>query len=574
MQMKRPGHVRGSASVPDQPANPFHVPGDMDLFLLRAQERSKSLSDREQKKKLRVHEKMTYSSNVAAKLGSLRRELQLEDEVADQGARAEQLRIFHEQTAWKLSMTRGRKMGPDDINSYIDQKRQTFLIQYALDMKRNEIQRLERLAAKEEAKLERAEKFLEKDAALFEEFLRENNLSSVQALRLAEEESKAKREKIREIRDLNNQIMSLQSEISKLEDTLQNYKAYKDFLYKLSPKEWLEEQERKRLALTRTKEAVGAFEENVLFSTLGDKGPEIKGQKGLREKQGPKKPTKLLQVTQLRQVPSRTVNRQAGTQPSVPGRLDPRRASSTLPVQEDPDSDGEELQLYFTEPQQLLDVFEELEEQNLSLVQNTQEMEEALEELSFTQKNTQIRMEREVSQLKQWINTLMTSITREEERAAELELKVHIFHFGQYKGDQEDKLLESLNRKVLDVYRHCVGSQQESIPGAVQMLAAIEHQLNELLDTLEQVPQARIEQVEKAKEKERRVRLREETLKLQKQLQEERVQRAQARALAEVKKKTGRRLVCRSRPPDLKSKEEPTHEVVDKDKVEQLFFFT
>lgn len=50
------------------------------------------------------------------------------------------------------------------------------------------------------------------------------------------------------------------------------------------------------------------------------------------------------------------------------------------------------LELYFTEPQQLLDVFTELEEQNLSLIQNTQEMEETLEELSFTLKNTQLLM--------------------------------------------------------------------------------------------------------------------------------------------------------------------------------------
>lgn len=52
----------------------------------------------------------------------------------------------------------------------------------------------------------------------------------------------------------------------------------------------------------------------------------------------------------------------------------------------------QELALYFTEPQQLLDVFTELEEQNLSLIQNTQEMEEALEELRFNLKTTQIRM--------------------------------------------------------------------------------------------------------------------------------------------------------------------------------------
>ncbi|KAG5197916.1 hypothetical protein JEQ12_008645 [Ovis aries] len=117
------------------------------------------------------------------------------------------------------------------------------------------------------------------------------------------------------------------------------------------------------------------------------------------------------------------------------------------------------------------------------------------------------------------------SITKEEETAAELELKARVFHFGEFKGDQEDKLLESLNCKVLDVYRHCVGGQQESSLGTVQMLATIEHQLDELLENLERVPPARIEQAEKAKEKERRLRLREEKAKLQKQLQEERLLR-------------------------------------------------
>lgn len=52
----------------------------------------------------------------------------------------------------------------------------------------------------------------------------------------------------------------------------------------------------------------------------------------------------------------------------------------------------QELPLYFTEPQQLLDEFVQLEEQNLSLIQNRQEMEEALEELSLSLKNTQLRM--------------------------------------------------------------------------------------------------------------------------------------------------------------------------------------
>ncbi|XP_061253332.1 cilia- and flagella-associated protein 100 isoform X3 [Bos javanicus] len=554
---------KASKNVPDQPANPFHMSGDVDFFLLREQERNKSLLDREQKKQLRVHEKMTYSSKVSAKHTSLRRELQLEDETEDQEERAEQLRSFHEQVAWKLAMTREKKLEPNNINSYVDQNRQMFLIQYALDMKRSEIQRLESLAAQEEAELERAEKFLEKDAALFDEFLRENDRSSVQALRMADKESKAKMEKILEIRELTTQIMNIKSEISKFEDMLQQYKVYKDFLYKLSPKEWLEEQEKKHVALKQAKEVVEAFKESLLLSSVGDKGPETKGKLSSREGQSSRRPAKLLQMMRLHQALPSTASQQQGTLPSMPSGVESKRSSSTLPVQDDLDSDDEEEpELYFTDPQQLLDVFTKLEEQNLSLVQNTQEMEEALEELSFTLKNTQTRMaseagalgpqhaagpggsevlmpfrDREVNQLKQWITTLMMSIAKEEETAAELELKARVFHFGEFKGDQEDKLLESLNCKVLDVYRHCVGGQQESSLGTVQMLATIEHQLDELLENLERVPPARIEQAEKAKEKERRLRLREEKAKLQKQLQEERLLRAQARAQAEVKKK-------------------------------------
>lgn len=70
----------------------------------------------------------------------------------------------------------------------------------------------------------------------------------------------------------------------------------------------------------------------------------------------------------------------------------------------------------------------------------------------------------------------------------------------------QDKMLESLNHKVLDVYRKCVGIQQEANLGTVQMLTVVEHQLDELLENLERVPQVKIEQAEKVKERERRMR--------------------------------------------------------------------
>uniref|UniRef100_A0A5F4W1F2 Cilia and flagella associated protein 100 n=1 Tax=Callithrix jacchus TaxID=9483 RepID=A0A5F4W1F2_CALJA len=567
---------------PDASANPFHLSGDMDFFLLRDQERNKALSERQQQKTLRVHEKMTFSSKMSAKHTSLRRQLQLEDEQEDEQAhtKAKHLHAFRDYTAWKFSLTKAEKnLEPENMSDYIKQKRQLFLLQYALDVKRKEIQRLELLLTEEESRLERAEKSLEKDAILFDEFLRENDHSSVQAMKAAEKETKAKMEKILEIRDLTTQIVNIKSEISRFEDTLQQYKVYKDFLYKLSPKDWLEEQEKKRLSLKKAKEVSGASKEECSVNTIpGDKGPGIKGKASFvcpKEVQGIKKPWKFLQAMPLRRNLSFLSSPQQGSQPSESSGGNSRGSNSPVPtLQEDTDSDGEEPQLYFTEPQQLLDVFRELEEQNLSLIQNRQEMEETLDELSHTLKHTQIRMDREVNQLKQWVTTMMMSITKEEDTAAELELKARVFHFGEYRGDQQDKLLESLNRKVLDVYQHCVSTQQEANLGTVQMLTIIEHQLDELLENLERVPQVKIEQAKRAKEKERRIRLREEKLQMQKILQEERLQRAQARAQAEIKKKRGRTLVCRSRPPAHKIKQESEHMLMDKEKEELLFFFT
>ena len=54
--------------------------------------------------------------------------------------------------------------------------------------------------------------------------------------------------------------------------------------------------------------------------------------------------------------------------------------------------EDEELELYFKEPQQLLDIFGELEEQNLSLIQNSQETEEALEEMKLTYEQTKEKL--------------------------------------------------------------------------------------------------------------------------------------------------------------------------------------
>ena len=59
-----------------------------------------------------------------------------------------------------------------------------FLVQYSLGVKRDEMRKLEEIAAAEEKRIELAEKYLEEDAALFDEFLKENGNNSSQAVKM------------------------------------------------------------------------------------------------------------------------------------------------------------------------------------------------------------------------------------------------------------------------------------------------------------------------------------------------------------------------------------------------------
>merc|ERR1712135_196374 len=120
--------------------------------------------------------------------------------------------------------------------------------------KKDEMRKLEELAAAEERKLERAEHFLEEDAAMFDEFLKENDKNSVEAIKIAEAETKAKLEKVNDIKKNNAIMMSVKSEISKHEELLKEYVLYKDFLEKLTPNEWKEAKRAERLEKRKQKQ--------------------------------------------------------------------------------------------------------------------------------------------------------------------------------------------------------------------------------------------------------------------------------------------------------------------------------
>ncbi|XP_038041813.1 cilia- and flagella-associated protein 100 [Anas platyrhynchos] len=538
--------------------NPFTIPPDLDVFLIRDKERKKAKEEREKMKTMKIHEKMTYSTKVKAKQKGFRKALQKEEEEENskQATDEEKLKALQECLSWKIAIKKDYPLEKETFRNYINDRREIFLLEYAMAVKREEIQRLENITEKEEKKLEKAEHRLEKDIATFDEFLKENHRNSVHALKIAEKESAAKTKKITEIQMINSQINSLQSEISRFENTLQEYKIYKDFLYQLSPKEWQEEHVKKHTKQSNT--ASKANQESASPLTAEEEGYTDAS-------------SSLLSAESL------NLKLLCEIRPQLKSLLKPfsTKKSSREEQESKPcsDEEDEEPELYFTDPQQLLSIFTEMEEENLSFIQNSQEMEESLDELQNTFITTHQRTEQEIGQLKQDVVNLKSTIAKEEERAADLKHRVQVFSSEEHNTDVQDKTLTSLNKKVQEVYNQCIGDNEANLT-TLQMLAAIEKRLNNLLDNLERVPPEKIAQIEKAKEKERRIRFREEKLKQQKKLQEERLQRALERAQATVIKKPGKKLMFRSSPPTKKEKKKRSQEQMDKEKEELLYYFT
>ena len=67
---------------------------------------------------------------------------------------------------------------------------------------------------------------LEEDALRFDQFLKDNDQKAVQAIKRAEAETKAKSEKVAEIKKLNMQITQIKSEMSKFEEQLEDCRKY------------------------------------------------------------------------------------------------------------------------------------------------------------------------------------------------------------------------------------------------------------------------------------------------------------------------------------------------------------
>lgn len=231
---------------------------------------------------------------------------------------------------------------------------------------------------------------------------------------------------------------------------------------------------------------------------------------------------------------------------------------------EDTDYSSEELPMYFTKPQQLLDIFTELEESNLFLIQNNQETEQQLEELRQLHKDTEKSLNKQTESLDENIRALKQEIANEQSRAEALRERVH-------ESDSQDpqlKLLDVLTSRVREVYAECV--EPDGNPPILTMLTALEAKLEHLLSEMAGFKESYVVEAEREKESERREKVRKDRMEAQKEAYELRLKRSMERSQAPVKRKVGKQLMFRSAPIKRKVKKEkrdPQKEQEERDRV-------
>ena len=124
--------------------NPFVMPPTSELFTLRERERQKLKEERARERLLHVHEKTTYASRLNAKTASLRKQVLTPERGHRDGGDKEA--GIHEDTQFVLTTTKDRHFEKEDLVSYVNRKREMFLVQYSLGVKREEIRKLEEIA--------------------------------------------------------------------------------------------------------------------------------------------------------------------------------------------------------------------------------------------------------------------------------------------------------------------------------------------------------------------------------------------------------------------------------------------
>lgn len=530
--------------------NPFSMPPEAEFFWLHHQNGGKSEAEKAERQKIRVWEKTTTASRHAATKALREEDLPVLEDLPPKPKAIEEEKpdhVFLTTIATKPSvgLLDPLRTTEKDIRQYVAKKREVFLVQMALDVKKSEIIRLDEKARQKEEALTKSQQILDEDTRRFEEFLQKRYEKAQETIKHSEAQTKLKLEKIAQKKQLKRDIANLQSETAKCAEMRTESTRYKAFLEKLTTTDWKEKQrELKRARKQQRREQWIEGQMTGILAKISDderaQERAVEEHEESKKKAGGRRPRKQEQEEERLRLEKERATRRKRFQRRREEE-EKRIASAFVEV-----SSEEEPELCFKESRQLMETFTELEEKNLFLIQSSQETEQMLDELQLNFQTTKRDLEAKVFTLRDNIKQLDQNINQEKRRGDELKIS-----YEEKAGmqTQEEKLAD-LFTKVQDVYLRC-GLSMDHDPDTLQMLGSIEARLEELIHRLEEAyhqDSDLVKKLEWQKQKERRELLRQHRQQLSQEKQEERLKISLQRSQNPVFKKAGKQVMYRSPP--------------------------
>ncbi|VDP74927.1 unnamed protein product [Echinostoma caproni] len=237
----------------------------------------------------------------------------------------------------------------EGVRQFVQDRRRVCLLELAVRTKRGEVKRLDTILQAENEFLNREEHELLRRHEEHDRYLKSICQRTAESIRLAEGEARKRNEISEKIKRARYRLAHLNAECVKLEEEYLRLSTYKEFLHKVA--------ETFREHHTQLKPLLKSKAESVGYTNLTATSDKLTT--------GPSSMTNLSE--------NEIGTRESGTDIDFEGSQ-MTDSSSNGPAEED----GSLID-FFTSPQDLVDILSELESNNLTLIENVQEQEEVCE---------------------------------------------------------------------------------------------------------------------------------------------------------------------------------------------------
>lgn len=537
--------------------NPFRMPTDEEVFILRDEEKRQKIADRERLKGQRVHEKTTWSTRIGAAHGQSN----------DDTGMSEEARAAVGSIQGSLHLPTIEIREKDNMAQYIQKKRDMGLARMSLATKRQEIKKLDEEADRAEKRLKQQQDQLISTQEKFNNFLKHSNLEQDAAVKRADIETKAKQEKLMEIKKLSAQIAQLEADKKKNEEQMEQCLGFKKFLDDLTKPSWFYDTV---IALRVEDERQRILQEMESQMNADDTIADLDAEEQERRQE------EMLAKLEAR------VDTASSEVKKLVEQLALDDVKQTLDAY-----NPSRVPMFFTEPNQILEQFVNIEEGNLFLIQNCQELEEEIENIASLYQQEQNEMQSISAQRKQQMEAITSRIHVEQakmrtlmerlERVLGTDTQSAASHSddpnkkaapGDKKAEAQqaesrtltqEELKTRIEEKIKSIFRTLNNLADETNMDSLGMLTFIETKLEEMRQYIKNpkngIEESFVATVMRQRDKERRRQARQVMLNKQAEEREERSRKALERSQAPVVKRVGKPVMWRSRPIDKKKKE-------------------